>query len=262
MIKNLVLIFLFVLSIIVKADKNPEVGVDEKLGAFLPLDVYFFDEDSNKVLLKDLIKKPTVFAFVYYECPGICSPLLKSLAEVIDNTDLVLGVDYNVVVLSMDELELPYQAQKRKNAIIQLMDKNVPPESWRFLTGSLDDIKKVSGAAGFYFKREGKDFRHAGCFIFLDKDGKITRYLFPGYSQRHGFGILPFDFKMAVFEASESKVTPTIARVLQFCYSYDPAGRTYVFNLTRIFGIIIIVLVVIFLLYIKFKPKKHLAIKS
>lgn len=261
MTKNLIIYFLLVLTISVNADKNPEVGVDEKLGAFLPLDVYFFDEDSNKVLLKDLIRKPTVFAFVYYECPGICSPLLQSLAEVIDKSDLVLGVDYNVVVISMDEFESPYNAAKRKNVIIQLMEKNVPPESWRFLTGSLENIKKVSDAAGFYFKREGKDFRHAGCFIFLDKDGKITRYLFPDYSQRHRYGILLFDFKMAIIEASESKISPTIARVLQFCYSYDPAGRTYVFNLTRIFGIIILVFVAVFLLYIKFKPKKHLAIK-
>lgn len=262
MIRKIIICFAFVLSFNVYADENLEVGVDEKLGAYLPLDIYFFDEDSNKVLLKDLIRKPTVFAFVYYECPGICSPLLNSLAEVIDKSDLVLGVDYNVVVLSMDELETPYNAAKRKNVIIQLMEKNIPPESWRFLTGSLDDIKKVSDASGFYFKREGKDFRHAGCFIFTDSNGKITRYLFPAYSVRHGFGILPFDFKMAVFEASESKVSPTIARVLQFCYSYDPAGRTYVFNLTRIFGIIILVLVAAFLIYIKFKPKKHLAIKS
>lgn len=261
MTKNFIIFFLLVLSFNLNADKNPEVGVDEKLGAFLPLNIYFLDEDSNKVALKDLIRKPTVFAFVYYECPGICSPLLSSLAEVIEKTDLVLGVDYNVVVLSMDEFETPFNAAKRKNIIIQFMDKNVPPESWRFLTGRLEDVKKVSDAAGFYFKREGKDFRHAGCFIFLDKEGKITRYLFPSYSERHGFGILPFDFKMAVFEASESKVTPTIARVLQFCYSYDPDGRTYVFNLTRIFGIIILVLLAAFLLYIKFKPKKHLAIK-
>ncbi len=261
MVKKILFSFLIVLSISVNADKNPEVGVDEKLGKYLPLEVHFFDEDSNKVLLKDLIKKPTVLAFVYYECPGICSPLLSSLAEVIDRTDLILGVDYNVVVISMDELETPQNAAKRKDIIIQLMDKNVPPESWRFLTGNLADIKKVSDAAGFYFKREGKDFRHAGCFIFTDSQGKITRYLFPGYSERHGFGILPFDFKMAVFEASESRVSPTIARVLQFCYSYDPAGRTYVFNLTRIFGIIILVFITAFLLYIKFKPKKHLAIK-
>lgn len=254
---KIIIVLILVLSHNVYSDKNPEVGVDEKLGATLPLDVYFFDEDSNKVLLKDLFTKPTVFAFVYYECPGICSPLLNSLAEVIDKTDLVIGVDFNVVVISMDELELPFNARKRKDVILQLMDKNVPPESWRFLTGKLEDIKKVSDAAGFYFKREGKDFRHAGSFIFTDSQGKITRYLFPSYSNRHGFGILPFDFKMAVYEASESRVSPTIARVLQFCYSYDPSGRTYVFNLTRIFGIIIIILIIIFVSYIKFKPKKE-----
>ncbi|MCS7053638.1 MAG: SCO family protein [Ignavibacterium sp.] len=253
--KKIFLLLFVVLCFNVFPDEKQEVGVNEKLGNNIPLNVQFFDEDSNQVSLSDLIKKPTVLAFVYYECPGICSPLLSSLAEAIDNSDLVLGVDYNVIVISMDELETPKNASKRKNVIIQLMDKNVPPGSWRFLTGNLENIKKVSDAAGFYFKREGKDFRHAGCFIFLDPSGKITRYLFPSYSERHGFGVLPFDFKMAILEASESKVTPTIARVLQFCYSYDPVGRTYVFNITRVFGIIILILVIAFLIYIKFSKR-------
>jgi protein SCO1/2 len=256
MIKIFTFLFIiFLFSIDCYAENKIEVGVDEKLGNYLPLNIYFFDEDSNYVLLSDLFNKPTVLAFVYYECPGICSPLLQSIAEVVDNSDLVLGVDYNIVVVSMDETELPYQAIKRKNAIIELMDKNIPLRSWNFLTGDLRSIRSLSDAAGFYFKREGKDFRHAGCLIFTDSNGKITRYLFPGYSQRHGFGILPFDFKIAVFEASESKVTPTIARVLQFCFSYDPAGRTYVLNLTRIFGVIIILFLIMFFIYIKLKPK-------
>jgi protein SCO1/2 len=97
---------------------------------------------------------------------------------------------------------------------------------------------------------------HTGAFIFIDKDGKICRYLFPYFSDRSGFGILPFDFKMAITETSEGKLSPTIARVLQFCFRYDPQGKTYVLSLTRIFGAIILIMVVIFLIYIKFKPKK------
>ena len=73
----------------------------------------------------------------------------------------------------------------------------------------------------FILRREGTELRHAGTLIFVDKNGKICRYLFPSYSENHGYGILPFDFKMAVIETSESKVTPTVARFLRFCFSYD-----------------------------------------
>lgn len=236
--------------------KKLEIGVDEQLGSYLPLDTRFVDENGKEYSLKELFTKPTVLAFVYYECPGICSPLMMELADIINKTDLVIGVDYNVVTISMDETEKPANALKRKEVFLKTIDKNIPPESWKFLTGDSANIRSVSDAAGFFFKREGKDFRHAGTFIFVDSKGKICRYLFPAFSERSGFGILPFDFKMAIYETSESKISPTVAKVLQFCFTYKPEGRTYVLNLTRIFGVLILFFIVIFILYIKFKPKK------
>ena len=250
-------IIFLVFSFISKGnEKQIEVGIDEQLGKSIPLQEYFNDENGNKVLLKDLFTKPTVLSFVYYNCPGICSPLLMELSDIVNKSDLVPGVDYNIVSISMDEFETPKDAIKRKQTFFQAIDKNIPPESWKFLTGDSSTIKKVTDAAGFYFKRQGKDFLHTGAFIFVDNKGKICRYLFPSFSERSGFGILPFDFKMAINETTEGKVTPTISKVLQFCFSYDPAGKTYVLNITRIFGAAILVLVGIFVIYLRVKPKK------
>lgn len=257
--KNILSIFisLTILSTFVFANqKQIEVGIDEQLGKYIPLQESFVDENGNKVLLKDLFTKPTVLAFVYYNCPGICSPLLMELADVINKTDLVLGVDYNIVLISMNELETPKDAFTRKQTFLKVLDRQIPPESWRFLTGDSATIKKVADASGFYFKRQGNDFLHSGAFIFVDNKGKICRYLFPSFSERSGFGILPFDFKMSIIETSEGKVTPTIAKVLQFCFRYDPEGKTYVLSLTRIFGVIILLAVGIFIVYLRFKPKK------
>lgn len=258
--KNLIYFFAFILlfsSFGLSNQKKIEVGVDEQLGKTIPLEETFKDENGNTVVLKDLFKKPTVLAFVYYNCPGICSPLMMELANTINKSDLVLGVDYDVVVISMDEHETPKDATERKQVFFKVLDKNVPPESWTFLTGDSATIKKVADAAGFYFKRQGKDFLHTGAFIFVDNKGKICRYLFPGFSERSGFGILPFDFKMAVLETSEGKVTPTIAKVLQLCFRYDPEGKTYVLSFTRIFGAIILIFAGIFVVYLRFKPKKE-----
>lgn len=258
--KSLIYFFGFILilgSIALSNQKKIEIGVDEQLGKIIPLEETFKDENGNNVVLKDLFKKPTVLAFVYYNCPGICSPLMMELANTINKSDLVLGVDYNVVVISMDEHETPKDAMERKQVYIKVLDKNIPPESWAFLTGDSVTIKKVADATGFYFKRQGKDFLHTGAFIFVDNKGKICRYLFPGFSERSGFGILPFDFKMAVLETSEGKVTPTIAKVLQLCFRYDPEGKTYVLSFTRIFGAIILIFAGIFVVYLRFKPKKE-----
>src|SRR4030066_1586677 len=233
-----------------------EIGVDEQLGKNIPLDVTFNDENGNQVALRDLIKGPTVLALVYYYCPGICNPLMFELANVMNKSDLEPGYDYNVVAISIDEFENPEKASAKKKEMFSGFDKEVSPESWRFLTGSLENIKSVTDAAGFYFKREGAELRHAGTLIFLDKNGKICRYLFPSYTENHGYGILPFDFKMAILETSESKITPTVARFLRFCFSYDTEGQKYAINFTRIFGAAILLFAGIFLLIIILKPKK------
>ena len=233
-----------------------EIGVDEQLGKNIPLDVTFNDENGNQVALRDLIKGPTVLALVYYYCPGICNPLMFELANVMNKSDLEPGYDYNVVAISIDEFENPEKASAKKKEMFSGFDKEVSPESWKFLTGSLENIKSVTDAAGFYFKREGAELRHAGTLIFIDKNGKICRYLFPSYTENHGYGILPFDFKMAILETSESKITPTVARFLRFCFSYDPEGQRYAINFTRIFGAAILLFAGIFLLIIILKPKK------
>ena len=235
-----------------------EIGVDEKLGNDIPLDLTFKDETGNDVTLGELITGPTVLALVYYNCPGICNPLMFELANVMNKSDLEPGYDYNVIAISIDEFETPEKASAKQKEMLSGFDKDVSPDSWRFLTGTSENIKKITSAAGFYFKREGAELRHAGTLIFLDTNGKICRYLFPSYTENHGFGILPFDFKMAVIETSESRVTPTVARFLRFCFSYDPDGERYVLNITRIFGAGILLFAGIFFLIIKFKPKKEI----
>jgi protein SCO1/2 len=180
------------------------------------------------------------------------------LANVMNKSDLEPGYDYNVIAISINEFDSTKDAVEKKKEMFAGFDKEISAGSWRFLTGSIENIKAVTGSAGFYFKREGTELRHAGTLIFVDKNGKICRYLFPSYTESHGYGILPFDFKMAIIETSESKVTPTVARFLRFCFSYDPEGNRYALNITRISGAAILLFVGIFLLVFKLKPKKNI----
>ena len=252
----LCILLLFVPSVL--AGDRIEVGIDEQLGSVIPLDIIFKDAEGNDVTIKEIISgnEATVIAFVYYRCPSLCSPLLFEIADVINKSDLELGYDYNIVSISMDEFETPDIAAEKKRSFLSFIDKKIPENSWKFLTGDSADIKTVTDAAGFYFLRDGEQFKHSGALIFINNEGKICRYLFPGYRDRTGFNILPFDFKMAVLETGTGKVIPTIARVLQFCFSYDPEGKGYVLNITRIFGAGIVLLAAIFLIFILIKPKK------
>jgi len=67
---------------------------------------------------------------------------------------------------------------------------------------------------------------------------------------------LPFEWKMAIVEASKGQSGPTINKVLRFCYSYDPEGQSYVLNVTKISGTLILFFAVVFLLVLVLKPKR------
>ena len=257
--KSVVILIVFLLvplfQIFSADQKKVEIGVVENLGSYVPLDTELIDENGNKFLLKNNLDKPVVINFVYYECPGICSPLLTELASVIGKADLVAGVDYNVLTISMDASEDYNLATSKKQNYLKMMKKQIDPNSWRFLTGDSLSVRRLSDAIGFYYKKEGDEFIHSAALMFIASNGKICRYLYPDFTRRDEFSILPFDFKMAITETSKGVSAPTIARMLQFCFSYDPQGKTYVLNFTRIFGAGILLAAIVFVLYITIKPK-------
>ncbi len=237
------------------ASQNSEPGITEHLGSKIPLDLKFNDEHGNEITLKEIFNNSTVLAFVYYKCPGICTPLMTEIASVMNKVDLQPGKDYNVITISMDQFENPSDAASKKNDIMKLVKREVPSSSWRFLTGDSLNIAEATQAIGFRFQRKGKQFLHTESLIFVSKDGKICRYLYPSFTKKGAFSILPFDFKMANMETAEGKEIPTMAKIIQFCFSYDPKGKTYVFNLLKVFGAGVLLLAGVFVFYLTVKPK-------
>jgi len=229
-----------------------EVGIEEKLGSYVPLDLGFVDADSDSVYLRDVIDKPTVLTLVYYHCPQICLPLLNGVADVVSRTDLGPGKDYQVLTVSFDPFDNPETARRIRNNVTAQFKGGLPEGAWRFLTGDSTAIAALTGATGFKVKRVEKDFAHGTALIVLSPDGKIVRYLY-------GLSYMPFDLKMAVTEASEGKVVPSVSRVLRFCFSYDPQGRKYVFNMTRVVGALVVLASLVFVLVLVVLDQKKRA---
>jgi len=229
---------------------NPpkEIGIYEHLDSVLPDDILLVNQDSLVVNLKSLITKPTVISFVYFECPGLCSPLLNGLAEVIDKAQLELGKEYQVITISFNPKDTPKLGKKKKKNYVASIKRQIDQSQWIWLTGDSSNIQKVTDAAGFKFKRDGKEFLHPASLIVISPKAKITRYLY-------GTEYLPFDLKMAVIEASEEKSMPTISKLLKFCFNYSPESKKYLFNITSISGSMIILLVLIFLFTVLLKKK-------
>lgn len=228
-----------------------DVGVDEKLGEMVPLNITFSDEYGKPVNLGQLINgKPTVVSLVYYRCPGICSPIMNGMSEVIDRLDMEAGKDYNVVTISFDPREDYLMAsEKKKNYLASFKNKQVDENTWRFLTGDSSNIAKICNALGWKYIKQGDDFAHGAAIMILSPEGKLVRYLY-------GVEYLPFDFKMALTEASEGRTGATISKLMKLCFSYDPEGRKYVLDFTRVSGGIVLLLMSVFVVYLVVKRKK------
>lgn len=244
--KTLLSIVVFSLSVCLSYSQTPaqitgndvEVGIVEHLSDTIPLDLTFSNEKDSLVSLRSLINKPTVLSFVYFDCPGLCSPLLDGLSDVIEKADLELGKDYQVITVSFNYRDTPEKARKKKETFLRRHSKS-RSSHWMYLTGDSLSIYKLSNAVGFKFKKAGFDFIHPAAIMVLSPKGKITRYLY-------GISFLPFDLKMAVVESEKGLSRPTINRVLEFCFAYDPAGRRYALEITKITGSLILFLLLIF----------------
>jgi len=222
----------------------PAVGIVEHLGETVPLDLEFRDESGRTVRLGDLVDRPTVLSLVYYSCPGICTPLLTGLAEVLNLMDMRPGEDYRVITVSFDASDTPKLASEKKRNYLNLIDRReFPAEAWSFLTGDQESIDAITEAVGFGYEKQGRDFVHAAAIYVLSPKGKIVRYLY-------GTTFLPLDLKLALTEASQGRVGPTINKILLFCFNYDPDGRKYVLNTTRIAGTAVLLMALGFVIYL------------
>src|SRR5512138_2878467 len=101
----------------------PEVGIVERLGNHLPLDAEYYDEKGTLVPLRSVIDRPTIITFVYYRCPGICSPLLNELSRMVEKMDLEPGKDYRILTLGFDHREGPELAAEKKENYLQALKR-------------------------------------------------------------------------------------------------------------------------------------------
>jgi len=231
--------------------KDPSIiGIDQKMGQVVPLDLTFTDETGQTVSLRQLIHRPTILALVYLHCPNVCSLLLQNLADALDRLPAEPGKEYTVLSISFDETEKPDLALQKKKTYLKMIQKPFPEDAWIFLTGDKQNIHKLTDAIGFHFKRVGEDFEHPVTLITLAPDGKIIRYMV-------GVDPLPFDLKMALVEASQGKIGPAITKVVRFCFSYDPKANKLVFNTLKVTGIVTLLLALSFIVFLLFKGKKQ-----
>ncbi len=203
-----------------------EIGIDEKLGEFIPDDLILTDENNNPVVFNDLLSKetPTVLNLVYYSCPKLCNFATDGLLKVVNETEsLELGKDYRIITVSFDPEDSAELASKKALKYRSATKGAQGSKSnWPFMIGDVENIDKLTESVGFRYKVDGDEFAHASALIIITPEGKISRYLY-------GIQHVPSDFRLSLLEASKGEIgdSKLVNSVLLFCYGFDPVGKKY-----------------------------------
>jgi protein SCO1/2 len=232
------------------ASKKPvilqKVGIDQKIGQQLPLDLHFTDERGATVRLGQYFgTRPVVLALAYYECPMLCTHVLNGMAGALKTLTFEAGKDFDVVVVSINPREGPQLASEKKTAYLETYGRPHSARSWHFLTGKEPDIQTLAAALGFRYAYDDRiqQYAHAAAIYVATPAGVVARYFL-------GIEFPPRDLRFALVEASQNRLGTIGDKVLLLCYHYDPATGRYgaiALGAVRIGGVLTIVAFLAFL---------------
>jgi protein SCO1/2 len=240
------------------------IGVDEKPGIRIPLDLPFTDDRGRAVTLKHYFTgEPVILTLNYYSCPMLCPLTFRNLiATMGEMQGLSLGRDFRIVTVSIDPEETLQRAREKVAETHGMLQGSADPgERWSFLLGKEPEIERLAGTVGYRYLRLGtNNFAHPSVLIVLTPDGRIARYLY-------GLELKPRDLKLALIEASDGKIggSTVMNRVLLYCFHYDAAGRKYslaAINIMKLAGAVLLLLLGVLFLTLWRQEKRRTAAQT
>ena len=224
-----------------------EIGVDEKLGEKIPLDLRFANSEGDSVSIGELMKdgKPVLLNPLYYECPVLCNLVLEAVYKVVNELAWLPGTDYTIISFSIDPEETPAMAASTRDQYLSSLNRPGAEQGWHFLTGQKESISKLTDAVGFRYKYDERtgEYLHLASIMMISPDGTITRYLY-------GAAFREFDLRNALNEAADGTIGSTLERVMFYCFTYDPSSQSYVpvaMNIMKLGGLATVIFLGIFL---------------
>jgi protein SCO1/2 len=209
------------------------VGIDQRLGERVPLDLPLRDERGRAVTMAELMQgRPAILALVYYGCPMLCGEVLNGLTTMLRAQPLALGQDFEIVTVSFDPREQPSLAAKKKEAYLRALRRPGAERGWHFLTGAEREVTRLRDAVGFRaeWDQASEQWAHAAGVFILTPEGRISRVIF-------GIDYAPRDVKLALVEAARGEIGTLADRVMLFCFDWDPTTGRYTMTVLAVLRI-------------------------
>ncbi len=246
------MVMMYLISNVQAQDLTPNptvldsVGIDQKLGASVPVNLKFRDESGTDVMLaRYLNDRPIILVPAYYECPMLCTQILNGLLSGLRPISPNAGRDFVVVTFSIDPDEYPELAAAKKVNYVDGYGREGGENGWHFLTGDRASINALTQALGYryIYDPETDEYVHASGIAILTPNGKIARYLF-------GVEFAPRDLQLGLLEAAQDQISSPIDAILLYCFQYNPLTGKYtlaIYRLVRVAGVITVICILAFI---------------
>jgi protein SCO1/2 len=247
----------FGLGNVTSRDIQQRVGVEPAIGRTVPLRTMFRDEDGRSRSLGDVIAgQPAIIALVYFNCPNLCSMTLNALATSVKG--MQRGIDYRVIVMSIDPHEGPALAAAKREEHVARFGPGIPgcaacDSGWHFLTGEEASIRAVAQALGYrYFWDAGAaQYAHPAGAVVLSGSGRIVQYF-------NGLEFSPTELRRVLSLAAAGRSGSLTERLWLLCFHYDALTGRYSSDITaalRILGLITMAGLALLLLRLMFRVR-------
>lgn len=207
-----------------KPENLEGVGVDQNLGAQIPLDLEFLDSTGESVTLGQLFDEgqPILLTLNYSSCPRLCRVQLNGLFLTLSEMELSAGKEFTLVSVSINPNETALQAFDVKQRYLDEYNRPDTENGLRFLTGNEENIKQLADTVGFryFFDEKRNEYSHAASLMVCSPEGVVCRYL-------NGVKFDAKTVRLSLVEASEGKVGTVIDQFLLFCFHYDETEGRY-----------------------------------
>lgn len=209
-------------------DKTEGIGVEQQMGAQLPLGLTFTDSNGQKVQLGQYFgKRPVLINFCYYRCKALC---------ILENQDLItsfvkmegsevdpmrLGRDVDILTISIDPTETFELAHQKAVQTAEKFDYNIH-DGWHFLVGSKESVNDLVTACGYHYTFDARDdlVNHPAVLIVATPKGVVSKYIFgDDYPER--------PLAAAINSAADDNVGAQADKKMFGCLSVDPVTGRY-----------------------------------
>ena len=167
------------------------INLNNPYGVDIPLSTKISYKNNDNATFDDIFNKngiPKLLIMGYYDCDMMCDAIREILfADLNSNEDVRLGIDYEIIMLSIDHDEPLSMAMKQEeiyfNRYFSDLDKSLLSHIM-FAVSSKEDIESFTSEIGFEYRfnddyeelkyRGRQKYDHPSFVYVISDQGKIT----------------------------------------------------------------------------------------